>query len=92
MTCSSCKYLEESKKVDGKVSGACYYCSYFKKYVNGSDDKCEKHDKSYARNNYACDKIYNEGLQFYDDDKPVFIYILQLMFYIILGLLINTFI
>lgn len=27
MSCSSCKYLKESDKKEGAVSGCCYYCS-----------------------------------------------------------------
>ncbi|MBE6153849.1 MAG: hypothetical protein E7166_06475 [Firmicutes bacterium] len=89
MTCSSCKYLKEEKRVEGKVCGACYYCSNFDKYVKGSDNKCEKHERNYGRNNYNCDKIYNEGLEYYDDDKPIAIYIVELVLFVILAIILN---
>lgn len=89
MTCSSCKYLKSNKKIEGKVSGCCYYCSNLKKYVNGSDNKCEKHERDYNRNNYNCDKIYKEGLDFFDDDKSIMLYVLKLVFFIILAIIFN---
>ena len=89
MTCSSCKYLKESDRKEGKVSGACYYCENFEKYVKGCDNKCEKYEKDYGRNNYTCDSIYNEGSNFYDDDNPIGIYILELIICIIFLIVFN---
>ena len=89
MTCSSCKYLKEEDILEGKVSGCCYYCSNLKKYVKGSENKCEKHERCYGRNNYTCDKIYNEGLEYYNDDKPIIMYIFELVFFVILAIILN---
>ena len=83
MTCSSCKYLDENKKLEGKVSGSSYYCSNIKSYVRGNQDKCDKHEKAYCRRIFDCDEIYNEGVKFYDDDRPTSYYIAQLIFTIL---------
>lgn len=89
MTCSSCKYLKENKKCDGKVCGACYYCSKENSYVNGSSDKCEKYELSYGRSNYICNKIYNDGEIYYDDSIPNSVYLFILIILIILVLIFN---
>lgn len=79
MTCSSCKNLDEKKKVDGAVSGARYYCKKHKTYVDGSMDACDKYEKCY-RDNDTCDKIYEEGRDF-DNDKN------SASFYLLIGLI-----
>lgn len=89
MTCSSCNFLNELDEKKGKVSGACYYCKNKNCYINGSDDKCERFEKSYRRNSYECDNIYKEGLKYYNDDTPLEIYIIFLIFLIITGIIIN---
>lgn len=91
MTCSSCTFLKDKEKTEGKVSGACYYCSKCKTYVNGSNNKCVNYEKSYGRTNNACDKIYNEGLQYYDDDKPVIFYVIELLIFLFLAIIINIY-
>lgn len=85
MSCSDCKYLKESKKRDGALTGAIYYCSKVDNFVNGSNNICEKFEKSYSRNNYESDKIYKDGNAFCDDDKPVSYYIGLLIIIIIVG-------
>ena len=91
MTCSSCKYLKENKKCDGKVCGACYYCSKVNNYVNGSNNKCEKYELSYCRSNYICNKIYNEGEMYYDDSTPNSFYLIILIILIIFVLVFNIY-
>ena len=86
MACSSCSNLDESKKKKGAVSGAKYYCKKLKTYVGG-DFECEKYEKSYMRKNFTCDDIYNEGRQFYDDDKPTSHYVIILIVILLFGLL-----
>lgn len=49
MKCCGCKYLKEDKKKEGTVSGTKYYCSKVKNYVYGSDNICDKFEKSYSR-------------------------------------------
>ena len=46
MTCSSCKYLNENKKLDGKVSGCEYFCNKNKYFVNGQNNACNKYESS----------------------------------------------
>ena len=36
MTCSSCQFLNETRKKDGAVSGAIYFCAKKNKYVYGN--------------------------------------------------------
>lgn len=83
MTCSSCEYLKENKKVDGASSGTKYYCSKYKKYVYGCNDKCEKFSRSIIRSNMKCDEIYNKGLIYSDDTHSVSYYITLLIFILI---------
>lgn len=90
MSCSSCKHLIEGKKCDGSVSGACYYCCKANNYVNGSDNKCEKYELSYGRSNYTCDKIYNEGIEYHNDNKPVSFYMIILIIFIIIAIIFNV--
>ncbi len=89
MTCSSCKFLNESKKYDGKVCGSCYYCSKENNYVNGSNSKCKDYVLSYGRSSYICDKIYNDGEKYYDDNIPNSCYLFLLLVLIILALIFN---
>lgn len=89
MSCSSCKYLKESNKKDGAVSGCCYYCSKVNSYVNGSNNSCESYEKTYSRSNYECDKVYEDGKNFYDDSTPISFYLILLVILIILAIIAN---
>lgn len=89
MSCSSCKYLKESKKRVGSVGGCCYYCSKINSYVNGSNNKCEYYEKTYSRNNYECDKIYEDGKDFYDDATPISFYVALAIILTILAIIAN---
>lgn len=51
MTCSSCKYLNENKKLDGKVSGCEYFCNKNKYFVNGQNNACNKYESSFRSTN-----------------------------------------
>ena len=74
MTCSSCKNLDEKKKLDGKVSGRRYYCKKHKCYVGGDNDACDKYQGCY-RSNDRCNEIYEEGRDFYNDTHSVLYYV-----------------
>lgn len=89
MACCSCKYLDAKKKYKGKVGGAKYFCSKTKTYVYGDSDNCQVFEKSYARKAIDCDKIYEEGKSFYDDDKSVGHYIFILVALAILLLILK---
>jgi hypothetical protein len=58
-------------------------------YVNGANNACENYEKTYARNNYECDKIYEEGANFYDDATPIAFYLILLAILIILAIIAN---
>lgn len=90
MACSSCKNLDESKRVKGAVSGAKYYCKKKKACVYG-DRECEAYEKSYIRKNSKCDDIYNDGREYYDDDRPVSQHIAVLVFIIVFGTILKIF-
>ena len=89
VACSSCKYLVEKKKYKGKVGGAKYFCSKTKCYVYGDSDNCKAFEKSYTRKAIDCDKIYEEGKSFYDDDKSVGHYVIILVALLILLLVLK---
>lgn len=89
MSCSSCKYLKEDKRCEGRVSGACYYCSKINSYVNGANTACEKYEKSYSRNTYTCNSIYEDGEKYYNDATPISFYLFILIIMIILALIVN---
>lgn len=76
MTCSSCKNLNEKKKIEGKVSGCKYVCSKLKAPVYGSDTACSKYTKATSRSNDTCNKIYREGLNFDDDTHSASFYLI----------------
>ena len=88
MTCSSCKYLKEGDRKAG-ACGACYYCSKIKKYVNGSNSKCNEFERAYARSTYTCDIIYEEGLTHSSDNTPISIYVLLLIIVSIIAFISN---
>lgn len=75
MTCSSCKYLKEKDKSEGSCSGCKYYCSKMNCYVNGSNSSCSNYEEAYYRDNYICNKIYEDGERYSDDNKPMSFYI-----------------
>ena len=83
MTCSSCKYLNENKKLDGKVSGCKYFCYKNKCYVGGDNHICNNYQNCF-RSNSRCDEIYDEGVNFYDDTHSVTYYLFILLIIIII--------
>jgi len=82
MTCSSCKYLNENKKLDGKVSGCEYFCNKNKHFVNGQNNACNK----YGSTN-RCNEIYNEGKDFHNDIHSVSYYLFILIIVIIIAII-----
>lgn len=84
MTCSSCKNLDEKKKLEGKVSGCKYYCNKNKCYVCGDMPKCKNHQRAYSRDNITCDKIYEEGKDFYNEDHSPLFYLVIIAVVVIL--------
>ena len=90
MSCSSCGYLETSKKKNGGCSGCIYYCSKNKSYVNGSNGSCNNYKSSY-RTNYECNKIYDDGKYYCNDTTPVWFYLVILITLIIFELIFNVF-
>lgn len=86
MTCSSCKYLNENKKLDGKVSGCEYFCNKNKYFVNGQNNACNKYESSFRRTN-RCNEIYNEGKDFYNDIHSVSYYLFILIIVIIISII-----
>ncbi len=91
MSCSSCKYLKESTKKVGAVSGAIYYCSKAEKYVNACNNGCSDFSNDYGRKTYNCNKIYEEGEHYYNDSTQNEFYLLILIIMIILGLILGLF-
>ena len=91
MTCSSCQFLNETRKKDGAVSGAIYFCAKKNKYVYGYDNKCESYEKTYSRYSLNCSTIYEDGQNYYNDTKSTSFYLTILIILIIIGLLINIF-
>lgn len=89
MSCSSCKYLNECKKSEGAVSGCSYYCSKINSYINGTNS-CENYEKTYSRSNYECDKIYNDGKNYYNDTTPITFYLVLVAILLILAIIVNT--
>ena len=89
MSCSSCKYLKENDKKEGQVYGCCYYCSKKKSFVNGSNNNCEEFANDYGRSTYECNKIFEDGEQYYDDTTPISFYILLLIILLILAFITN---
>lgn len=90
MSCSSCAYLDASKKKNGGFSGSIYYCSKNKCFVNGCNNSCNNYKSSY-RTNYECKDIYNDGKSYSDDTTPISLYVVLLIILIILGLIFNVF-
>ncbi len=89
MSCSSCKYLKEGDKKEGTVCGAQYYCEKIKAYIDASNNNCNDYEKSYARSNYTCSEMYDDGNNYYDDTTPNGVYVLLLIIMIILALIFN---
>lgn len=85
--CCSCKYLDEKKKKDGKVSGSIYFCSKNKKFVNGKDDCCKAYSKHPLRKSHISNEIYRNGKKFYNDDTSPGTYLFALVGIIIFGLI-----
>lgn len=75
MSCSSCAYLDVSKK---------------KYFVNGCNNSCNDYKSSY-RTNYECNKIYDDGRIYCDDTTAVWFYLVILIILVILGLIFNMF-
>ena len=76
MSCSSCAYLDESKKK--------------KCFVNGCNNSCNNYKSSF-RSNYECSRIYKEGKGYCDDTTPISFYLVILIGLLILGLILNVF-
>ena len=90
MSCSSCAYLDASKKKNGDSSGCVYYCNKKKSFVNGCNNSCNKY-KSSNRTNYECNKIYADGKSYCEDTTPISFYLVILITLIILGLIFDVF-
>lgn len=82
MSCCGCSFLDESKKLDGKVDGCKYFCKKKKAYVKGNDDGCTDFKECFRSNDKRND-IYTEGKKFYDDDHSVGYYFIILVILII---------
>ena len=89
MTCSGCKYLDNENKKEGQVCGCCYYCTKIKSYVNGSNNSCSEYEKSYGRNSYQCNTIYEEGEKYSNDTTPPSMYLFFLIIFIIIAIIAN---
>lgn len=84
MGCNSCKFLDISNQKEGKGGGTIYYCTKYKKYVNGSRDECDEHEKDYSRKTYDINEIYENGRKYGDDDTSVGLYFVILIILIII--------
>lgn len=91
MKCCDCKFLKSDDKKSGAVSGCVYYCTNIKKYVNGTDQKCENFYKDYIRKIYERDEIYNNGKNYYDDTTPTSTYVFIAIILIIITFIVNVF-
>lgn len=89
--CCSCKYLNENKKIEGRVNGSLYYCSKLKTYVNGASGSCDNYFIDHGRKIYTRDEIYDDGKKYYNDTTPVGFYLVVLIILIILGLFLGVF-
>ena len=89
MNCSCCKHLVNENKKDGEFTGAQYYCKKNNCYVSGNCKGCNSFEKTYARNNYECQKIYEEGENFSDDTREPSFYMSLLIFIILAGMLLT---
>ena len=78
MTCCSCKYLNEEKKLDGKVSGCEYFCN--------KNNACDKYESSFRGIN-RCNEIYNDGKNFYNDTHSVSYYLFIFIVVIIIAII-----
>lgn len=90
MGCSSCKYLKENDKKEGKQLGCKYYCTKMKKYVNGNGC-CNEYSEDYGRCTYKRDEIYRDGIKYSNDTTEISTYIFILIILIISGLIFNVF-
>ena len=86
MNCADCRYFDASA-----ISGCYYYCSKKKEFVSGSNDVCQNFDRTYSRNRYEVNKLYEEGKQFYDNTTLLWFYVMVLIILIILGLILGVF-
>ena len=90
MGCSSCKYLKENDKKEGKQLGCKYYCTKMKTYVNGNGC-CNEYSEDYGRCTYKRDEIYRDGIKYSNDTTEISTYIFILIILIISGLIFNVF-
>ncbi len=90
MGCNSCKYLKKSDRKEGEC-GACYYCTKYKRYVNGSSNGCENYSYDYMKSTLDKDEIYIDGTKYSSDNTSISTYIMILFILIILGLICNVF-
>lgn len=95
--CCSCDFLDVKKEKKGKVSGSKFLCKKKTKekkkdtYVNPTDVACEKHDKTWNRNVFQNQDIYNKGKHYDDNDTPISSYVIVLVLLIIFGLIFGVF-
>ncbi len=71
MACSSCKNLDIKKESRGEVSGAMYFCKMKGKYVCGNTENCSDYKEDTLREDYKCDKVYEDGEIYVNDTKFV---------------------
>jgi len=87
MTCSSCKNLDEKKNVKGAVSGVRYNCKKNKCYVGGDMEACDKYASCY-RDTDTCNKIYNEGRDWDDDNHSPMFYLIIAVILLVVSVLV----
>ena len=91
MNCADCRYFDTSKKKEGAISGCYYYCAKKKEFVSGFNDVCQNFDRTYSRNRYEVNKLYEEEKQFYDYTTPLMFYVIILIILIVWGLILGVF-
>lgn len=89
MGCCHCRYLYENDKKEGICSGAIYYCSKQKKYVNGIQDSCSEYSKDYSKTIGLSNEIYEEGRKYCNDDRSPMFYLVILVVMLILSMFIH---
>ena len=89
--CNSCIYLQENKKIDGKLTGAVYFCSKNKKFVSGADNSCDTYKVDPLRKTSLRDEIYRNGKKYANDNTEPGTYLTILIIVIIIGIIITIF-
>ena len=83
-SCSSCKYLDSEKESKGSGGGAKYFCSKQKGSVRGNENACIDYEKDVLRDNNKCDKIFEDGEKYYNDEHSEGYYLFILVVIIII--------